>query len=373
MMLADQGADVIKVEQPGCGDGVRAMGVSRSGISPLFATSNRSKRSIVIDLKADRGIELLKQLTATADVFVQNFRPGTVDRLGIDEAKMREVKPDLIYVSINGVGEIGPYAHKRVYDPVIQALSGLASIQGDRATGRPRMVRTIVSDKVTAVTAAQAMTAALLARERTGKGQHVQLAMLDAVVSFLWPEGMASHTFISDDESEPSPGDAPVRDLVFETADGYITAGAVSDREWAGLARAVGHEEWIDDPRFCSGDARVANWDERLEVTEEAFRSDSTAAWIERLDAEQVPCAPILGKEDLLTDPQILANRLIVESEHPVVGRMRETRPAARFEQTPVSIQRPAPTLGQDTDEVLRELGLAETEISMLRESDVVA
>jgi crotonobetainyl-CoA:carnitine CoA-transferase CaiB-like acyl-CoA transferase len=197
--------------------------------------------------------------------------------------------------------------------------------------------------------------------------------MLDATISFIWPEGMASHTFISDDESEPSPSDTPVRDLVFETADGYITAGAVSDREWAGLARAVGHEEWREDPRFSSGDARAANWDERLELTEEVFRTDSTAAWIERLDAEQVPCAPILGKDDLLTDPQISANGLIVESEHPVVGRMRETRPAARFERTPALISRPAPTLGQDTDAVLRELGLAETEISTLRETDVVA
>ena len=373
MMLADQGADVIKIEPPGHGDGVRAMSHRRSGISPIFATSNRNKRSVVIDLKKSSGVEVLKRLTATADVFVQNFRPGTVDRMGIDEPTMREVKPDLIYVSISGVGETGPYTQKRVYDPVVQALSGMASIQGDRVTGRPRMVRTIVSDKVAALTAAQAMTAALLARERSGEGQHVRLAMLDAMIAFLWPEGMARHTLLADDADDRSSRYPEVRDLVFKTADGYITAGAVSDREWAGLARALGREEWIEDPRFKTGDARVVNWDERLELMEEVFLTDSSAAWIERLDAEQVPCAPILAPPDLLTDPQIAANELIVESEHPAVGWMREPRPAARFERTPSSIRRPAPMLGQHTDEVLRELGLAKSEISELRASDVIA
>jgi crotonobetainyl-CoA:carnitine CoA-transferase CaiB-like acyl-CoA transferase len=293
--------------------------------------------------------------------------------MGIDEPTMREVKPDLIYVSISGVGETGPYTQKRVYDPVIQALSGMASIQGDRVTGRPRMVRTIVSDKVAALTAAQAMTAALLARERSGEGQHVRLAMLDAMIAFLWPEGMARHTLLADDADDRSSRYPEVRDLVFKTADGYITAGAVSDREWAGLARALGREEWIEDPRFKTGDARVVNWDERLELMEEVFLTDSSAAWIERLEAEQVPCAPILAPPDLLTDPQIAANELIVESEHPAVGWMREPRPAARFERTPSSIRRPAPMLGQHTDEVLRELGLAKSEISELRASDVIA
>jgi crotonobetainyl-CoA:carnitine CoA-transferase CaiB-like acyl-CoA transferase len=235
------------------------------------------------------------------------------------------------------------------------------------------MVRTIVSDKVAAMAAAQAMTAALLSRERTGEGQHVRLAMLDAVVSFLWPEGMASHTFISNDGSEAESEDLPVRDLVFETADGYIMAGAVSDREWAGLARALGHEQWIEDPRFRSAQARVANWDERLKLTEDVLRTDTTAAWIERLDAEQVPCTPVLGKDDLLTDPQIAVNGLLVESDHPAVGRIRQTRPVARFERTPSAIGRPAPTLGQDTDEVLRALGLDEAEIAILRKSGVVA
>jgi crotonobetainyl-CoA:carnitine CoA-transferase CaiB-like acyl-CoA transferase len=373
MMLADQGADVIKVEPPKLGDLVRGIGGNPTGISPLFSTSNRSKRSIALDLKHSDGVALLKRLVATADVFVQNFRPGAVDRMGIGEAVMREVRPDLVYVSISGFGETGPYSQKRVYDPVIQALSGLASIQGDRATGRPRMVRTVVPDKLTAVTAAQAITAALLARERTGEGQHVRLAMLDAMISFLWPEAMMRYTFVREDEDDRRPAVPQTRDLVFETTDGFITAGTVSDREWAGFARAVGRPELIEDPRFKNGTARVVNWDERLELMQDALRTASSAEWIERLDAEQVPCGPILSRRDLLDDPQIAANELIVESDHPAVGRVRQTRPAARFERTPAEIRRPAPTLGQHTDEVLADLGLTDSEIAKLRESGVAA
>ncbi len=373
MILADQGADVIKIEPPGRGDLVRGIGHHRSGISPMFATSNRNKRSVVVDLKKPSGVEVIERLVATADVFVQNFRPGTVDRLGIGEPAMRAVKPDLVYVSISGVGEVGPYAGKRFYEPVIQAISGLASIQRDRATGRPQMVRTVVPDKLTGITAAQAITAALLTRERTGEGQHVRLAMLDAMVSFLWPEGMVDYTFISDDARKRPKRGSPLRDLVFETSDGFMTVATVSDAEWAGFARVVGRPELIDDPRFGTGTARVINWDERVELMGESLCTDTTASWVSRLDAEQVPCAPILTRGDLLTDPQIAANKLIVEDEHPKVGRMRQTRPAARFDKTPPETRHPAPTLGEHTDEVLSEIGLADSEISALRESGAVA
>ncbi|NJN52470.1 MAG: CoA transferase, partial [Gammaproteobacteria bacterium] len=192
-LLADQGADVIKIEPPG-GDLVRNLGPSRGGLTATFVSSNRSKRSLALDLKSEAGVGVLERLIPTADVFVQNFRPGAIDRMGFGEARVRALRGDIIYVSISGFGETGPYAHKRVYDPVIQALSGLTAIQADRDTGRPRMVRTIIPDKTTAVTAAQAMTAALFARERHGKGQHVRLAMLDAMVAYLWPEGMTGLT-----------------------------------------------------------------------------------------------------------------------------------------------------------------------------------
>jgi len=369
MLLADQGADVIKVEPPGMGDLTRALGGPR-GMSPTFSVVNRNKRSIVLNLKDRRGVELLERLVADADLFVQNFRPGVVEQMGLGEAALRRIKPNLVYVSISGFGESGPYVHKRVYDPVIQALSGLASIQGDPASGRPRMMRLIIPDKVTALTAAQAMTAALLARERTGEGQHVRLAMLDAVISFLWPEAMAAHTFIG---AKNVVTRANVRDLVFETADGYITVGVVSDAEWLGLTHALEHPEWLDDPRFKTPAGRVKHADARLELTAEVIKTRTSADWLARLDAEQVPCAPILSRTDLLTDPQIAANALIVELDYPQVGRVRQARPAARFDGTPAELRRPAPLLGEHTDEVLTELGLAPEQVAALRTAGAVA
>jgi crotonobetainyl-CoA:carnitine CoA-transferase CaiB-like acyl-CoA transferase len=370
MILGDQGADVIKVEPPGTGDLTRARGGSKRGLSAAFAIINRNKRSIALDLKDHRGLAVLKHLVGGADVFVQNFRPGRAERMGIGEPELRRLKPDLIYVSISGFGEKGPYVEKRVYDPVIQALSGLADIQADYKTGRPQMIRLIIPDKVTALTAAQAITAALLARERTGDGQHVRLAMLDAVIAFLWPEGMASHTFIS---SSPQPSRSNSRDLIFETADGFITAGANSNAEWRGLATALGHPEWIDDQRFSTVAARIRNAAERLDLTAEVLATKTSAEWLSKLEANDVPSAPVLSREQVLRDPQVAANDLIVESDHPHAGRMRQPRPAARFEGTPAGLHRPAPLLGEHTDEVLRELGISDKAASDLRTAGVVA
>jgi crotonobetainyl-CoA:carnitine CoA-transferase CaiB-like acyl-CoA transferase len=232
------------------------------------------------------------------------------------------------------------------------------------------MVRTIVPDKLTAVTAAQAITAALLARERTGEGQHVRLAMLDAMVSFLWPEAMARYTFVGREGNEPRRN--ATRDLVFETADGYMTAGTVSDAEWAGISRATEHPEWLEDPRFATATGRVRYWDERLDLVAEALKTRSTEEWVNRFDAEGVPSAPILSRRDLLTDEQISANELIVETEHPHAGRVRQTRPAARFEGTPATLRLPAPTLGEHTEEVLLEVGLDDAEIAELRSAGAV-
>jgi crotonobetainyl-CoA:carnitine CoA-transferase CaiB-like acyl-CoA transferase len=370
MTLADQGADVIKVEPPGIGDLTRALAGRHRGMSPIFAIVNRNKRSVVIDLKTARGLELIKRLVASADIFIQNFRPGAADRMGLGEEALRAIKSNLIYVSISGFGESGPYVDKRTYDPVIQALSGLASIQGDPG-GRPRMMRVIVPDKVTALTAAQAMTAALLARERTGKGQHVRLAMLDAVVAFHWAESMAAHTFIDTHHAAMRPLDT--RDLIFATADGYITCGAISDSEWEGLCRALERPEWLADERFKTPAGRVKYADARLELAAEVLKHRTSADWIARLDANQVPCAPILTREELLADPQVTANHLIVEGTHPHAGAMRQPRPAARFAETPSELRSFAPMLGEHTDLVLKDVGLTAQEIKGLRDSKVVA
>lgn len=356
MLLADQGADVIKVEPP-AGDLVRSMGAGQSGISPTFLSSNRGKRSLVLDLKSPRGIELLKELVKTADVFVQNFRPGAVERMGISEAVLRDIKPDLIYVSISGFGETGPYAHKRVYDPVIQALSGLASIQADRDTGRPRMVRTIVPDKLTAMTAAQAITAALFSRLQTGKGQHIRLSMLDAMIAFLWPEGLVQLT--NPGHEDKGSRSQLAQDLVFETSDGYMTAGAVSDAEWRGMCEAFDRPEWLTDERFDTAYKRVVNVVDRLEATQEVLRTRPTGEWLEILDRHGVPCAPILTRANLLDHPQIIENKIVEMLDSPDGRQVRQPRPAAQFSETPARITSFAPALGEHTTEILAELGVS--------------
>ncbi len=370
MLLGDQGADVIKIEMPGTGDLVRFLGAKRGGLSAAFLTANRNKRSVVLDLKQESGVALLKQLVATADVFVQNFRPGAAERMGIGEDALRTVNPNLIYVSISGFGESGPYANKRVYDPIIQSLSGLADIQRNRETGRPQMVRLIVPDKLTAMTSAQAITAALLSRERTGKGQHVRLAMLDAMVSFLWTEGMTGFTFVG--EGAHGERISLSQDLIFETRDGYVTAGAVSDAEWLGMTRALNQPQWLDDPRFKTASDRMANVEDRLQAMAEVFATNTTDYWLERLEAESVPCAPVLRRREVIDHPQIEQNELIVETEHPVAGTIRHTRAAARFSETPTRLRRQAPSLGEHTDEVLRDLGLGDAELGRLREEGVL-
>jgi crotonobetainyl-CoA:carnitine CoA-transferase CaiB-like acyl-CoA transferase len=354
MMLGDQGADVIKVEPPD-GDLVRHLGPNRAGLTATFVSANRSKRSLAVDLKTPEGMRIVESLIATADVLVQNFRPGAAERMGLGEAAVRKIRPDIVYVSISGFGEAGPYAHKRVYDPVIQALSGLAAIQRDGATGRPRMVRTIIPDKTTAVTAAQAITAALFARERSGEGQHVKIAMLDTMIAYLWPEGMTGFTFVGREVAASRAQLA--QDLIFATADGYITAGAVSDAEWQGLCRALEREEWLADPRFRSAQDRVVNVAERLALTAAVLATRGSAEWLERLDREGVPCAPVLERHEVFEQEQVKVNGTIEEYDHPVAGRVRQPRPAARFDRTPAGMTRPPPVLGEHSREILGELG----------------
>jgi crotonobetainyl-CoA:carnitine CoA-transferase CaiB-like acyl-CoA transferase len=358
--LADQGADVVKVEPPS-GDTIRQMG--GGGIPPAFSTINRSKRSVKLDLKDPAAIDAVKALASDADVFVQNYRPGAIDRMGLGEPALRALNPRLVYVSISGYGETGPYADRRVYDPIMQGMSGLAEIQGG-VGGRPALMRVIIPDKVTALTAAQSITAALFARERTGKGQHLRLAMLDATLAFTWPEGMVFHTF----QSEKAKRFKPVarRDLVFETRDGHMIASTVAFREWKAFCEATGRTEWLEDPRFQDGASIVVHSAARLELMAEVLETRTTAEWLERLSAADVPCGPVLSRDDLHEHPQIVENGILVESEHPVVGPIREPRPAERFDATPSRIRRPAPELGQHTEEVLREAGLPESAVAHL-------
>jgi crotonobetainyl-CoA:carnitine CoA-transferase CaiB-like acyl-CoA transferase len=370
--LADQGAEVIKIEPLG-GDITRRsrQSISTSGeFSALFVSTNRGKRSLSLDLKRPEAVTIVRKLIARTDVLVQNFRPGAMERLGLGEAMLRADNPRLIYVSISGVGESGPYAKKRVYDPIIQGLSGFADVQSDPKTRRPQMIRTIVADKTTAIFAAQSICAALYARERTGAGQHIRLAMLDTMLSYLWPEAMTQYTVVGREAVTADPIARP--DLIFETADGYITVGTISDSDWRGFCAAAERPDLADDPRFNSPAVRAGNATERILLMGEIIKSHPSAEWLQRLDANDVPSAPVLRRGDVIANEQVVARELIVEFEHPDIGRVRQAVPAARFDRTPAGIQGPAPRIGEDSADILAELGIEAAEIERLATEEIV-
>ena len=363
MMLADQGAQVIKLE-PLVGEQMRHIGPPHNGVAAGFFSCNRGKESIALDLKSDEGKKILLELVASADVFIQNFRPGVIERMGFSEEVLRSANKKLIYVSISGFGEEGPYSEKRVYDPVIQALSGATDIQADRASGRPQMFRIIIADKVTSLAAAQAVSSALYARERTGEGQHIRLSMLDTMLSFFWPEGMAGLTY-ADMEFDVTKFQGKM-DLIYQTQDHYITAGAVSDKEWTGMCRALGREDLIEDPRFKTASDRFANGEERKNLTGQELIKWPSEEILERLNAEGVPCAPLLNRMELMEHEQIVANASIQKIEYPGFGEVRQARPAAQFDKTPGGISGPGPRLGQHSRDILGRLGYSAEDIDTL-------
>ena len=369
-ILGDQGADVIKVEVPGVGDHTRSAGADRGGLPVNFLNINRSKRSLTLNLKNQQGVSVLKRLAATADVFVQNFRPGVVERLGIGEPNIRKVSPKVIYMSMSGGGEHGPLAQKPVYDPVIQAISGLTTIQAGSDDARPRLIRTILPDKLTAVVASQAITAALLTRERTGKGQHVRLSMLDAVLNFLWASDMGGQTYVDDPVSNQAA--ASFIDLIYETKDGFMTVSTMGNKEWLALSRAFKRPDLLEDSRFKTPQLRDQNVNERLALVQAELKTKTTAKWLEIFEKEEVPAAPALTRQEMIEHPQVTASEILVEYDHPVAGRLRQTRTAARFEGTPPGPPQGAPRLGEHNTQILMELGLSEDEIIELSECGAI-
>lgn len=369
-ILGDQGADVIKVEVPGKGDHVRSLPNRSGDMSAMFVNVNRSKRSLTLNLKSQEGVEVLKRLARTADVVVQNFRPGVADRLGVGYEDLSAVNPRLVYLSMSGFGERGPEAQQRVYDSLVQALTGLTTIQAGSDSARPRLVRTILPDKLSAVMASQALTAALFARERTGRGQHIRLSMLESVLAFLWASDMGAYTFA--DKPVPIERDGSFIDLIFETADGYMTIATNSNTEWQALCRALGHPEWTEDERFATPVSRSEHINDRLELVQSVLAGKTTAQWMELMSQFDVPAAPILTRAEVIRHPQVLATEIIIEYDHPAAGRLRQARVPSRFSDTPPGIPRGAPKLGEHTAEILAEIGYDEAERTSLAERGVI-
>lgn len=356
MMLADQGAEVIKVETPGFGDIMRILGTSKNGMTGIFANNNRGKRSLVVDLKTNEAKSVIRKLIEDTDVLIQNFRPGAMGRLGFSFEEVAEINPDLIYMSISGYGPDGPYSNRRVYDNVIQAASGLASVQSDPANGEPAMFRTLLCDKTTAYTACQSITAALYARA-TGKarGQHIELAMLDTAIAFMWPDS-GMDAAILDDDANRQPTLAQNYGVT-RLADGFASASAVTDSEFQGLVAAFGRPELADDPRFVDTMSRMGNVSEMIAEMTEAAANCTLQDFVERSAQFDVPSSKINTLDDLPGDPQVVNNDIFFEHDHPIAGRIREPRPAARMHATPQRVSADAPGHGEHTVEIIAELG----------------
>ncbi len=371
MMLGDQGADVIKIE-PLTGELTRKVGASKNGMTTSFLCANRSKRSLTLNLKDPKGINILKKLIKKADVLVQNFRPGAMKRMGLSYEEVKKLNKEIIYTSISGFGEKGPYSSQRVYDPVIQALSGLADIQRDQKTNFPKMVRTIIPDKTTGMAAAQAISSALFYKERYGTGQHIKLAMLDVMIAYLWPEGSASLSFVGE-EGDPSKGQMGL-DLVFQTKDNkYITAGAVTDKEWLGMCNAFDRKDLLSDPRFNTPRARFDNKTERRLLIADEIKKHNSREILSKLHENEVPSAPILSRTELLNNEQIIENNIIEFHDSEFFGKVRAPRPAPIYSDSTINGNQLAPLLGQNSIEILKEIDYKDEEIANLMQEKVTS
>jgi crotonobetainyl-CoA:carnitine CoA-transferase CaiB-like acyl-CoA transferase len=372
-LLADMGADVIKVERiPGGDDTRRYAEPQVNGESAAFMMMNRNKRAIAVDLKAEGGRRVLERLAAQADVLVENYRRGALDRLGLGFATLHARHPALVYCSISGYGRTGPAADKGGFDLVAQGASGLMSITGEPG-GPPVKVGSPVTDLNAGMLAAFGIVSAYVHRLKTGEGQFVDTSLFEAGIhQTAWQSAIFFATGVS-----PGPGGsahvlaAPYQ--AFPTADGWVNIGGANQANWERIARLVGAPELIADARFVDNSARMAHRDELASLLSDRLRARSTAAWLVELDAAGIPAGPIQSIAEMASDPQTLAREMVVELDHPVAGRTRALGVPVKLGTTPGGVRRPAPTFGQHTREVLRELGFGDAEIDALAAEKAVA
>jgi crotonobetainyl-CoA:carnitine CoA-transferase CaiB-like acyl-CoA transferase len=343
-------------------------GAIKGGMSSLFSSINRNKESIALDLRKPEAIKIVNKIAAEADVCIQNYRPGVVEKLGIGYEHLKQINPDLIYASISGVGAEGPYSRRRVYDPVIQAYAGFASAQ--TTNGEPGLVKMMICDKVTSLTMSQAITAALYDRKNTGKGQHVQVSMLEASLYFIWPDRMLDQSFVGKPDSEG--GDLTARYQAVPTQDGHITFMTLQLDEFHGLARAIGKPEWTKDPRFQELMSMYAHYEDIYQEMLEHIGTWKTAPLVARLTDEDVPFGVVLNPDNILLDPQVQAQQIVKTFDDSVAGGVRHVNRSSRFSSHNTGIRSPAPRLGEHAKSILAEFGYSEADIKPLQSEGVI-
>ncbi len=369
-LLADQGATVIKIESP-AGDIMRASGHVRGGQGSWFVNLNRGKRSITVDLRTPEGIEIAHRLVADADVFVENWRPGVADRLGLGYDDLVAINPAIIHASVTGYGHTGPLADARAYDPTVQGRSGIVATQSSDRTDQPEPVRLAISDQVTSLTFCQAITAALFARANGAGGQRVRVSMLEASLQFMWPIAMSDHTYIGDDVT-PGIMYGPTQKY-WSTTDGAIMAAVAPDKEWSALCSVADRPDWLADPRFVDIMARLRNFEELMDTVGAHVATLSTEEASKLFEASDVPYSPAVARDGLWEQPQVAALGAVTEVDHPHLGKIRQVQPAPDFSATPATAASPAPLLGEHTDAVLAELGFTDDEIEAARAAATVS
>ena len=371
MLLADMGAEVIKIESPGVGDPVRRQGVMRDGLSWYFAAFNRNKRSLTLNLRHPEGRAVLEKLIARSDVLVENFRPGVLASMGLDQGRLDALNPALVYCNVSGFGTTGPYRDRPSFDFVAQAMSGFMSVTGE-PDGAPMRAGPPIADLVAGLYAAVGICAALVRRGRTRHGETVGASLNNSMISML---GFLAANHLATGEPPARTGnDHPIVAPygLFRTKDGAVALAPSQEQSYQRLVDALGMPELRDDPRFRTNDLRVGNRRAINTAIEERLQSGTSDYWIEKLNAAGVPCDRVMSLSDVFADPQVIDQKMVVSATHPGHGEIRMLGFPIKFTEAPCRLRRPAPDLGADTEAVLRELGYSSDEISRSRKAGIV-
>lgn len=374
LMLADMGADVIKLERlPGGDDTRRATPPEINGESCAFMVINRNKRGIAVNLKKPEGVDVVRRLIANADVVLENFRPGTMEKLGLDYPSLKAVNPAIIYCKITGFGLSGPYANRAGYDLIAQGMSGIMSLTGEGPGREPVKVGVPIGDVTAGILASNGVLAAYIERLRTGEGQYLDTSLYEASVVFTYWQ--AAMTFATGESAGPMGSAHPVAApyQAIPTQDGWVNIGAVSQATWEKLAHAIALPGLITDERFATNGARMANRDELIGLITQAMSAHGTDEWVERFEAAGVPAGPVRNMREMLDDPQTHAREMVITVDHPVAGEVKALGLPVKFSNGNGVTRRGAPLYGEHTQEVLRDIGYTDEEIDRLVAAQVVA